>query len=147
MYVKQKSKLKISLANSTLPFELRNRFAIQKRALSRNHAVEKHADAKRGPFRRTKCEIVQCWIESLNGEWSNSATKDSLLPEGEGQDEGEPHFITERRVIFARSERPPSTASFRLRDHCVSHGAPPSCAHILATLQKFFSRSKSPGDD
>jgi hypothetical protein len=34
--------------------------------------------------------MSQRWIESLNGDRPVSATKDSLLPKGEGQDEGEP---------------------------------------------------------
>jgi hypothetical protein len=38
----------------------------------------------------------------MNGERSQSAIKESLLPEGEGQDEGEPRLISERRVMSVR---------------------------------------------
>jgi hypothetical protein len=53
---------------------------------------------------RAKYEISQRWIESLNDKWPISATKESLLPQGEGQDEGEPRRMTKRPVnSFERS--------------------------------------------
>ncbi len=46
---------------------------------------------------------IQRWIESQNGEQPRSATKEFLLPEGEGQDEGKPRSMTQRTyVLFHR---------------------------------------------
>jgi hypothetical protein len=74
---------------------------------SQNDAVEKGADIKRHLFCRSKCEITQRGIESLKGESPKRVIKEFLLPEGEGQDEGEPRSITDRRVTFTRNENRP----------------------------------------
>ena len=54
----------------------------------------------------------QRWIESLIGEWSGSVQNVFLLPKGEGQDEGEPRSMTQRRNIFTET---PSHANEDLR--------------------------------
>ncbi len=47
-----------------------------------------------------KRQNFQLGIESPNGEQSTIAIKEFLLPEGEGQDEGEPRLVTRRPGIF-----------------------------------------------
>src|SRR5579864_4910883 len=64
-----------------------------------NDSKRKHADADRHPFSRDKRQLNQRWIESPIRERATNSPKDSLLPEGEGQDEGEPRSITKRRAI------------------------------------------------
>lgn len=76
------------------------------RDLSRNDSVENTLMQFERPFCRGKRGVFQRWNESLNGEWPTNVTKGSLLPKGEGQDEGEPGFTTERPVIRCRSEKP-----------------------------------------
>jgi hypothetical protein len=58
------------------------------------------------PFCRAKREQSKRGIESLIGGQPISTIKESLLPKGEGQDEGETRLITERPVIFCRREKP-----------------------------------------
>jgi hypothetical protein len=65
------------------------------------------------PVCRAKREIIRRWIESLMGERSVSATKEFLLPEGEGQDEGELRLITQHQNMFAHTP----TESFRIRGY------------------------------
>jgi len=60
---------------------------------------------------RMNCNQSRRWIESLNDERPTNSKKEFPLPKGEGQGEGEPRSVTQRRVIF--SECP--TESFRLK--------------------------------
>jgi hypothetical protein len=48
-------------------------------------------------------QMTQRGIESLNSEWSTNAKKESLLPKGEGQDEGEPRSKTRRQNVFLQT--------------------------------------------
>ena len=56
-------------------------------------------------FSRAKRGIFQSWIESLNGERSMIATKEFLLPKGEGQDEGKVRINNQTNPIFDHISR------------------------------------------
>jgi len=47
------------------------------------------------------------------GEWSTNLPKEFLLPKGEGQDEGEPRSMTQRRIFFFQ----PRAESFQLSEN------------------------------
>ncbi len=66
---------------------------------------------------RVKRKRPERWIESRIGDRTKSAIMEFLLPKGEGQDEGEPRVITQRRAFsFKRpTESDERRANFRMR--------------------------------